>query len=105
MYSCQGGSDSVTQYKRYKPRQEDLEDNRPRALLQFAGNAILDGVRERHRKWTWAYFMERRDDRHRYVELFKKKQLNAITIQVSESFLRNSHTLNSNVRMSPCSTL
>ena len=62
---------------------EALQDNRPRALLQFATTAILDEVRERKRKWTWAYFAERRDDRQRYVDLFKKKQLGSLSPSVS----------------------
>ncbi|KZT65144.1 vacuolar protein sorting-associated protein 13 [Daedalea quercina L-15889] len=66
------------QYRKYRPTAEELNENRPRALLQFAGRAILDEVHERRRRWTWAYFAARRDERHRYVELFKKKQLNPL---------------------------
>ncbi|KAI0275069.1 vacuolar protein sorting-associated protein 13 [Gloeopeniophorella convolvens] len=65
-------------YAKYR-RQDEFKENRPRALLVFAGNVILDGVRERKRRWTWEFFVERRDDRRRYVELFKQKQLNACT--------------------------
>lgn len=71
------------QYQRYRPSAERLTEDRPRALLQFAGKAILDEVHERNRKWTWGYFAERRDDRHRYVELFKKMQLNTLVEPVS----------------------
>ncbi|EIM83408.1 uncharacterized protein STEHIDRAFT_170692 [Stereum hirsutum FP-91666 SS1] len=74
------------QYLKFRPTTEELEENRPRALLNFAGKAILDGVHERRRKWTWAYFAERRDDRHRYVELFKKKQLNTLRPQDTAMF-------------------
>ncbi|TFY80723.1 hypothetical protein EWM64_g3289 [Hericium alpestre] len=73
------------QYRTFRPSEEELRENRPRALLRFAGSAILDGVHERNRKWTWAYFAERRDDRHRYVDLFKKKQLNSIAPEESEA--------------------
>jgi vacuolar protein sorting-associated protein 13A/C len=59
-----------------------LRENRPRGLLIFSGTAILDSVRERRRRWTWAYFSERRDDRRRYVKLFKKKHLNTTTNEV-----------------------
>lgn len=41
--------------------------------MTFAIQAILHEVRERRRKWTWAYFAERRDDRNEYVEFFKRK--------------------------------
>jgi len=71
----------MIQYAKYR-RPELLKENRPRALLIFAGNAILDSVRERRRRWTWAFFAERRDDRRRYVEVFKKKKLNTATDEV-----------------------
>lgn len=74
------------QYAKYR-RPEELRENRPHALLTFAGNAILDSVRERRRRWTWAFFAERRDDRRRYVELFKKKQMNTATNEVRLSYL------------------
>ncbi|KAJ9479242.1 Vacuolar protein sorting-associated protein 13 [Pseudozyma hubeiensis] len=62
------------QYRKFRPDAEELEKNRPRALLRFAGKAILNEVHERHRVWTWDYFRERRDDRKEYVELFKQKE-------------------------------
>ncbi|KAI9460579.1 hypothetical protein BJY52DRAFT_1117906 [Lactarius psammicola] len=69
-----------SRFVRYR-RPEEFKENRPRALLTFAGSAILDSVRERRRRWTWAFFAERRDDRRRYVELFKGKQLNSCPIE------------------------
>lgn len=62
------------QYRRFRPTPEQLAENRPRALLRFAGAAILNEVHERHRVWTWDYFRQRRDDRKEYVELFKQKE-------------------------------
>ncbi len=76
----------MIQYAKYQ-RPEALRENRARALLTFAGNAILDSIRERRRRWTWAFFAERRDDRRRYVKLFKKKQLNTTTNEVRLSLL------------------
>ena len=76
----------MIQYAKYRSPEVPLE-NRPRALLTFAGNAILDSVRERKRRWTWAFFAERRDDRRRYVKLFKKKQLNTTTNEVRLRYL------------------
>ena len=61
---------------------EVLEFNRPRALLQFAGRAILDEVKERRHRWTWEYFAARRDDRKAYVECFRKKLLESATPEV-----------------------
>ena len=76
----------MMQYTKYRSLEGPLE-NRPRALLTFAGNAILDSVRERKRRWTWDFFAERRDDRRRYVKLFKKKQLNTTTNEVRLCYL------------------
>ncbi|KAG9314366.1 N-terminal region of Chorein, a TM vesicle-mediated sorter-domain-containing protein [Chiua virens] len=66
------------QYRKFQPSDEDWSRNRARARLRFAGSAILDTVHERHRKWTWAYFAERRDDRNKYVELFERKLTNTL---------------------------
>jgi len=70
------------QYRKYRPSAEDLEANKPRALLRFAGKAILDEVRERRYRWTWPYFAKRRDNRHQYVDLFKQKLLETINPNV-----------------------
>ena len=61
------------EYKRMQPKNSTPKED-PRAWFQFAGNAILNKIHERNRKWSWDYFRERRDDRLRYIELFKKKK-------------------------------
>jgi intermembrane lipid transfer protein VPS13 len=76
----------MMQYAKYRSL-EGLRENRPRALLTFAGNAILDSVRDRKRRWTWAFFAERRDDRRRYVELFKKNQPKTLTNEVRPRYV------------------
>ncbi|KAG9102497.1 hypothetical protein FRC06_001944 [Ceratobasidium sp. 370] len=63
------------QYRAFKPTEEALKENKARAMLQFAGKMILREVHEKNYKWTWAHFAKRRDDRKRYVQLFKKKEL------------------------------
>lgn len=60
------------EYKKLQPKTTVKED--PKAWLRFAGKAILDRIHDRNRKWSWDYFRERRDDRRRYIELFKKKK-------------------------------
>lgn len=61
------------EYKKLEPKGvTPLED--PRAWFRFAGNAVLSKIHDRNRRWSWAYFKERRDDRIRYIELFKKKK-------------------------------
>jgi len=46
----------------------------PREWVRFAGNAVLSKIHDRNKKWSWAYFKERRDMRLRYIDLFKKKK-------------------------------
>ncbi|KAM0266989.1 hypothetical protein ACHAPA_006375 [Fusarium lateritium] len=61
------------EYKRLQPKGARPKED-PRAWLEFAGNAVLSKIHERNRKWSWDYFRERRDDRQRYIELFKKRK-------------------------------
>ncbi|QRV76706.1 vacuolar protein sorting-associated protein 13 [Ceratobasidium sp. AG-Ba] len=63
------------QYRAFKPSEDELKANKARALLQFAGKMILREVHEKNYRWSWAHFAKRRDDRKRYVELFKKKEM------------------------------
>jgi vacuolar protein sorting-associated protein 13A/C len=60
------------EYKKYQPKSSPSED--PQAWLRFAGQAVLEKIHDRNKRWSWAYFKERRDDRIRYIELFKKKK-------------------------------
>ncbi|KAG7450519.1 vacuolar protein sorting-associated protein 13 [Guyanagaster necrorhizus] len=68
------------QYRKYRPGDEEFSINTASARLHFAGIAILEEVREKNRKWTWAYFAERRGDRNKYVDLFQRKQLGALPL-------------------------
>ncbi|KAH7312762.1 hypothetical protein B0I35DRAFT_481183 [Stachybotrys elegans] len=61
------------EYQRLQPKGVTPKED-PRAWFLFAGNAVLNKIHERNRKWSWDYFRERRDDRTRYIELFKKKK-------------------------------
>ncbi|KAI1497895.1 vacuolar protein sorting-associated protein 13, partial [Biscogniauxia marginata] len=61
------------EYKRLQPKGVTPKED-PRAWLKFAGNAVLTKIHERNRRWTWDYFRDRRDDRRRYTEIFKKKK-------------------------------
>ncbi|KAF2203968.1 vacuolar protein sorting-associated protein-like protein vps13 [Delitschia confertaspora ATCC 74209] len=60
------------EYKKYQPKSSPKED--PAGWLRFAGKAVLDKIHDRNRRWSWAYFKERRDDRIRYIDLFKKRK-------------------------------
>ncbi|KAJ2900637.1 hypothetical protein MKZ38_002296 [Zalerion maritima] len=63
------------EYKKHEPKGVTVKED-PRAWLRFAGDAVLSKIHERNRKWSWDYFRERRDDRIRYIELFKKQKQN-----------------------------
>jgi vacuolar protein sorting-associated protein 13A/C len=60
------------EYKKLQPKSTPKED--PAGWLRFAGRAVLDKIHDRNRKWSWEYFKERRDDRLRYIALFKMKK-------------------------------
>ena len=60
------------EYKKYQPKSSKKED--PRAWIRFAGQAVLRKIQDRNRRWTWDFIRQRRDDRVRYIELFKKKK-------------------------------
>lgn len=60
------------EYRKLQPAKSPKED--PRAWLQFAGKAVLDRIHDKRKRWSWAYFAERRDDRKAYITLFKKKK-------------------------------
>lgn len=64
------------EYKRLQPKGVSPKED-PKAWLKFAGDAVLSKIHERNRRWSWGYFKERRDDRIRYIELFKKKKKQA----------------------------
>ncbi|KAG9547459.1 vacuolar protein sorting-associated protein 13, partial [Aureobasidium melanogenum] len=60
------------EYRKFQPKSSPKDD--PRAWLRFATKSVYDKIHERNRRWTWAYFKERRDDRIKYIDLFKKKK-------------------------------
>ncbi|CCU75520.1 vacuolar protein sorting-associated protein, partial [Blumeria hordei DH14] len=68
------------QYKNLKPKNCSPKEN-PRAWLKFAFNAVLTKIHDRNRRWSWEFLRERRNDRIRYIELFKQKKK-------QESFLK-----------------
>lgn len=66
------------EYKSLKPKGVRPKED-PRAWLLFAGNAVLNKIHDKNRKWSWDYFRERRDDRKRYIELFKRRKQQQLT--------------------------
>ncbi|KUI67657.1 Vacuolar protein sorting-associated protein 13 [Cytospora mali] len=63
------------EYKKYQPKGVTAKED-PRAWFRFAGDAVLRKIHDRNRRWSWEFFRERRDDRLRYIELFRKKKQN-----------------------------
>ncbi|KAH0564849.1 hypothetical protein GP486_001757 [Trichoglossum hirsutum] len=61
------------EYKKYQPKGVTPKED-PRAWLKFAVEAVIGKIHQRNRVWSWAYMKERRDDRIRYIDLFKKKK-------------------------------
>lgn len=61
------------EYKKLQPKGETPKEN-PRAWLKFGFEAVLSKIHERNRRWSWGFFKERRDNRIRYITLFKKKK-------------------------------
>ncbi|KAK0305778.1 Vacuolar protein sorting-associated protein 13 [Friedmanniomyces endolithicus] len=60
------------EYRKWQPEKRPKED--PKAWLHFAGKAVLDRIHDKNKRWSWAYFAERRDERKKYITLFKKKK-------------------------------
>ena len=60
------------EYRKLQPKSTPKED--PKAWLQFAFKSVHQKIQERNRQSSWGYIKERRDDRIRYIELFKKKK-------------------------------
>lgn len=60
------------EYRKIQPKAAPKDD--PKAWLLFAGKAVLDRIHDRNYRWSWAYFAERRDDRKKYIAMFKKKK-------------------------------
>lgn len=77
------------EYRSFRPAIKEMEENRAKGLWKFALEAIGTEVHERNRKWSWAFFQERRDDRKDYVALFKAKSRNEIVSEVSFSISRS----------------
>ncbi|KAF2994431.1 hypothetical protein E8E14_001853 [Neopestalotiopsis sp. 37M] len=76
------------EYKKLQPKGVSPKED-PRAWLRFAGDAVLSKIHERNRRWSWDYFRERRDDRRRYIELFKKRKASqSLSTQESDDINR-----------------
>jgi hypothetical protein len=51
---------------------KELRDNKPRALWRFAITAVRNDVRRD--RWSWSYFLQRRDDRKAVIPLLVRSR-------------------------------
>ncbi|KAJ1960237.1 Vacuolar protein sorting-associated protein 13, partial [Dispira parvispora] len=63
-------------YLKFRPPAHVKVSDNARQWLQFAIECVLSEVKERRRRWTWDYFKERRNDRQRYMRLYRELQTN-----------------------------
>lgn len=71
------------QYRQFAPAQDQISENRARALLQFAGKTILKEIHERNRKHTLSYIKTVGENRRSYMALYKKKLISQLGVDVS----------------------
>ncbi|TQS37082.1 hypothetical protein Golomagni_02454 [Golovinomyces magnicellulatus] len=71
------------EYRTLRPKNKSPKSD-PRAWFIFACNAVLTKIHDRNRRWSWEFFKERRDDRNRYIELFKLKKKQEVTLDASD---------------------
>ncbi|KAG4305942.1 hypothetical protein PORY_000852 [Pneumocystis oryctolagi] len=71
-------------YHRFRPTGNISVKNNPKLWLQFAANSILHEIHEKNSKYTWDYLKKRRDQRIKYLDLFRKKLLEKIDILENE---------------------
>ncbi|KAF9185293.1 hypothetical protein BGZ51_009186 [Haplosporangium sp. Z 767] len=72
------------EFRKFRPPKSITPKKDPLAWFRYAGQAVLSQIHERNRRWTWAYFEERRDDRKAYVELYKNHKLGRNDIEDEE---------------------
>jgi vacuolar protein sorting-associated protein 13A/C len=60
------------EFKKYRPNVPVKKD--PKAWFKFAGTVVLKEIHQRNREWSWDYMRQRREDRLRYIVLYKKKK-------------------------------
>ncbi|KAJ3205144.1 hypothetical protein HDU82_005381, partial [Entophlyctis luteolus] len=58
-------------YRRFRPPRGVPPSADPIAWFKYAGTCVLFDIQEKRKKWRWDYFAERRDDRIRYIRLYK----------------------------------
>lgn len=67
-------------FRKYRPRVSVEED--PKQWFRYTAKSILGEIHEKNYRWSWDHFKKRRDQRKKYISLWKnkvlKKPLNAL---------------------------
>jgi len=66
------------EYLRFRPSEQDMAENKAKALWTFALAVTKHEVHQRAYKSSWDYFRQRRDDRKTYIGFFKAVQQGAL---------------------------
>ncbi|RCH94872.1 hypothetical protein CU097_000818, partial [Rhizopus azygosporus] len=72
-------------YLKFHPGRDKSPKTHPREYFQFAANAILHEIHERHYKWSWDHFRTRRDQRLKYIECYMATKLNEATSEQTQA--------------------
>ncbi|RLN78742.1 hypothetical protein BBJ28_00015812, partial [Nothophytophthora sp. Chile5] len=83
--------DHYTKFQRYRNlRPLATVYDEPAEWWKYAIKAVMEDVKTKKQRWTWAYMKDRREDRKRYVTLWQQKsrqllELNDVDYTVSDS--------------------
>lgn len=60
-------------FRKYRPKVSVEED--PKEWFRYTAKSILGEIHEKNYRWSWDYFKKRRDQRKKYISLWKNKIL------------------------------
>lgn len=73
------------EFKKFRPKVSVEKD--PKAWFKYAGTVVLAEVEQKRREWTWEYILGRREDKVRYITLYKQKTVSPpLSIEETEEF-------------------
>ncbi|KAF5093513.1 hypothetical protein D0Z00_004029 [Geotrichum galactomycetum] len=73
------------EFQKFRPKTTVKEN--PKAWLKYAADVVLAEVKQKRREWTWDYILERREDKLRYIHLYKQKTVSPpLSVEETEEF-------------------
>ncbi|KAI9141282.1 hypothetical protein BKA69DRAFT_1124929 [Paraphysoderma sedebokerense] len=66
------------QYQKFRPAKGITPKSNPKAWWKFAIKSVMHDIHEHNEKWTWNYIKQRKEDKKRYIQLYKDKKLEKI---------------------------